>query len=161
MGAEILVILSFQVVYGYIYLKIGAIITAFLLGLLPGAITGRFFTKAKGYPLLISESFFLLLLALFYFWVSLIRGEPTEILFLVYGFIFSFFCGFQFPLAVDLIGEKNSPVAGCLAADLTGAALGILLIGSLIIPLLGIQAAVFFLVLVKISSGMIIFIRKR
>lgn len=160
MGVEMLVIFTFQVIYGYIYLKIGAIITAFLLGLLPGAVAGRLFSKTKGHPLIFSEFSFLFLLILFYFWISLIKGEPGQILFLAYGFIFSFFCGFQFPLAAGLIGERNSPVAGLLAADLTGAALGILLIGSLIIPLMGLQAAVIFLALVKISSGMILLLKR-
>ena len=40
-----------------------------------------------------------------------------------------------------MIGEKNSPVAGCLAADLTGAALGILLIGTLFAPWFGLSGA--------------------
>jgi len=161
MGVEMLIIFSFQVIYGYIYLKIGAIITAFLLGLLPGAITGRLLSNSKGHALIYSELFFLFLLILFYLWISFFRGEPNQYLFLGYGFVFSFFCGFQFPQATDMIGERNSPVAGCLAADLTGAALGILLIGSLIIPLWGVQTAVILLVLVKISSGMIILLRRQ
>ncbi len=160
MGVEMLIIFTFQVIYGYIYLKIGAIITAFLLGLLPGAIYGRLLANSKGHALIFSELFFLFLLILFYLWISFFKSEPNQYLFLGYGFVFSFFCGFQFPQATEMIGERNSPVAGCLAADLTGAALGILLIGSLIIPLWGIQTAVILLVFVKISSGMIIMLKR-
>ena len=37
MGVAMLVIFAYHVIYGYIHLKIGAIITAFLPGLFPGA----------------------------------------------------------------------------------------------------------------------------
>ena len=160
MGVEMLIIFTFQVIYGYIYLKIGAIITAFLLGLLPGAIAGKLLMDSNGRSLIFSELLFLFLLILFYIWVSFFKGEPNQYLFLAYGFVYSFFCGFQFPQATEMIGEKNSPVAGCLAADLTGAALGVLLIGGLIIPLWGIQTAVILLVLIKISSGMIMLLKR-
>jgi spermidine synthase len=43
MGVEMLVIFTFQVIYGYIYLKVGVIITVFLLGLLPGAMMGNLY----------------------------------------------------------------------------------------------------------------------
>ena len=47
MGVEMLMIFTFQVMYGYIYLKLGAIVTAFLMGLLPGALFGNVF-KGRG-----------------------------------------------------------------------------------------------------------------
>jgi hypothetical protein len=59
-----------------------------------------------------------------------------------------------------MIGERQSPAAGCLAADLTGAAVGTIATGTLLIPLLGIQAAVIFLILIKISSNMIVLFAK-
>lgn len=59
-----------------------------------------------------------------------------------------------------MIGEKKSPAAGCLAADLTGAAVGTLVVGTLLIPLLGIQSAIVFLILIKISSNMIMLLTK-
>ncbi len=79
---------------------------------------------------------------------------------LAHVFTFSFFCGYQFQIATKIIGEKQSPAAGCLAADLTGAAAGTLATGTLLIPLWGIEAAIFFLILVKISSNIIFLSRK-
>ncbi len=160
MGVEMLVIFSFQVIYGYIYLKIGAIVTVFLLGLLPGAAMGSLYEEGNKRMLLFSEVALLGLILVFFVWNSFLRGELHQYYFFGYCFVFSFFCGFQFPLAAKMIGERQSPAAGCLAADLTGAAVGTLVVGTLLIPLWGIQSAIIFLILVKISSNMIILFSK-
>ena len=156
MGVEMLVIFTFQIMYGYIYLKLGAIVTAFLTGLLPGALLGNLF-KGRGWiPLIVSEIILFSLLVVFFVGISFSEGDIAQSYFLGYGFVFSFFCGYQFPLATSLIGEKESPAAGCLAADFTGAAVGTLATGAILIPLLGIQMAIIFLILVKISSNIIV-----
>lgn len=157
MGVEMLVIFAFQVVYGYIYLKIGAIVTAFLMGLLPGALLGNLRKHRRGtFDLKVSEGLLLLLLALFYFWAVYLRNELHALYYLIYCFLFSFVCGFQFPIVAGVIGEKESPAAGCLAADLAGAAVGTLVTGTILIPLWGIQTAVVFLILVKLSSSAVV-----
>lgn len=156
MGVEMLVIFTFQGMYGYIYLKLGAIVTAFLMGLLPGALFGNFF-KGRGWvPFIVSEIILFSLLLVFYVGISFSEGDIPQSYFLGYGFVFSFFCGYQFPLAAGLIGEKENPAAGCLAADFTGAAVGTLATGAILIPLLGIHMAIIFLILVKISSNIIV-----
>jgi hypothetical protein len=76
--------------------------------------------------------------------------------FWIYCVSFSCLCGFQFPVAAGLIGERNSPAAGLLAADLCGAAVGTIATGTLLIPLWGIETALIFLILIKISSMMLI-----
>lgn len=161
MGVEMLIIFAFQVIYGYIYLQIGAIITAFLLGLLPGAIAGKSWRRRNTSKLLVSELLLLCLLLLFYIWVAHLRCELHPLYFLAFCFLFSFFCGFQFPVAAGIIGEQSSPAAGCLAADLCGASVGTLATGTILIPLWGIKFAVIFLILVKISSNMVIILPAR
>ncbi|MBW1850575.1 MAG: hypothetical protein JRJ15_03930 [Deltaproteobacteria bacterium] len=156
MGVEMLVVFSFQVLYGYIYLEIGAIVTASLLGLLPGAILGTIRRHNYFFELTVSEVLLLFLLVLFYLWVVYFQTELHPFYFLLYCFLFSFLCGFQFPVVANIIGEKESPAAGCLAADLAGASVGTLATGTLLIPLWGIQSAVIFLILVKISSSVVI-----
>jgi len=147
--------------YGYIYLKLGAIVTAFLMGLLPGAMVGNQFKGRGLMPFIVSEIILFSLLVGFYVWISFSEGDIAQAYFLAYGFGFSFFCGYQFPLATDLIGEKESPAAGCLAADLTGGAVGTLATGTILIPLLGIQMAIIFLILVKISSNILVLFPSR
>ncbi|NNG07542.1 MAG: hypothetical protein HKM90_07385, partial [Desulfobacteraceae bacterium] len=140
MGVEMLVVFTFQVMYGYIYLKIGAIVTVFLLGLLPGAMVGNLHKERNMGRLIMSEIIFLGLLLTFFVWVKFFRGELSQFYFLAYCFVFSFFCGFQFPVGANIIGERQSPAAGCLAADVTGAAVGTVATGTLLIPLWGIQS---------------------
>ncbi|MBW1707283.1 MAG: fused MFS/spermidine synthase [Deltaproteobacteria bacterium] len=160
MGVEMLIIFAFQVIYGYIYLKIGAIVTAFLLGLLPGALMGNLSRSKDVRKLFVSEMLLLFLLIVFFIWVSYFKNELHPMYFLAYCFLFSLLCGFQFPVAAGIIGERSSPAAGCLAADLCGASVGTLVTGTILIPLWGIQFAVGFLILVKISSSVIIMFSK-
>ena len=157
MGVEMLVIFAFQVAYGYIYLKIGAIVTAFLMGLLPGALIGNRLQQKRSLSLTIAEILLLFLLVLFYGWAVYFRIELQPVCYMVYCFLFSLVCGFQFPIVAGIIGEKKSPAAGCLAADLAGAAVGALVIGTIVIPLWGIQTAVIVLMVVKISSLVTVF----
>lgn len=156
MGVEMLTVFVFQVIHGYIYLKIGAIVTVFLLGLFPGAAVGNLYYKKKRVQLILSEIILLGLLFLFFMWYNLFKEELHQIYFLAYCFFFSFFCGFQFPVITKILGEKKRPAAGCLAADLAGAALGTFSVGALLIPLKGLQSAILFLVFIKISSLIIV-----
>jgi spermidine synthase len=156
MGAEMLIIFSFQVIYGYVYLKIGAIVSVFLIGLLPGSAVGNLFKDKNRNRLILSEIILLCLLLLFYVWIGIIKTELHQLFFLGYCFAFSFVCGFQFPVITILIGEKQSPAAGCIAADLAGAAIGTLVVGTLLIPFWGVQSAIFFLLSIKLLSSMII-----
>jgi spermidine synthase len=155
MGAEMLVVFAFQVLYGYVYLKIGAIVTAFLAGLLPGAAAGKLWGRQKLRKLLVADVLLVAGLMGFYAWLRFHGAPIHSVWFLVYGFVISFFCGFQFPAATEIIGEDKSPAAGCLAADMTGAAIGTLVIGAILIPLMGLRAATIALILIKVSSNVV------
>ena len=156
MGVEMLILFSFQVTYGYVYLKVGAVISFFLLGLLPGAVLGNRWKKRGKDMLLRAETGMLLLLMTYLIWVTFYPSVMPEIVFLLYGFTFSLLCGLQFPVAAEIIGEEESPAAGLFAADLVGAGAGTLAIGTLVIPLFGIQAAIIALILIKTASTMVI-----
>ncbi len=152
MGSEMLIIFAFQVLYGYVYLQIGFIITASLLGLMPGAVVGKRWQRSDRAKLLLSEVAMISLLIIFFLWLSDCRIEPPPLLFLLFCFLFSFFCGFQFPVITEIIGEDKSPVAGCLAADLCGAAVGTLVTGAMVIPIWGMKYGAGLLILMKLSS---------
>lgn len=111
--------------------------------------------------LMTSEAILLFLLLFFLMWYNFKVGDRYPFFFWVYGFLFSFFCGFQFPVVTEIIGAKRSPAAGCIAADLAGAAVGTFVVGTLFIPLMGIRWAIIFLLLIKITSGVIIFFIKK
>ncbi|MDY6842533.1 MAG: hypothetical protein SVW57_00385, partial [Thermodesulfobacteriota bacterium] len=152
MGTEILIILVFQVIYGYIYLKIGAIITSFLVGLLPGVIIGNRWVYEGREWLIHSEITLSVLLGILCVWIPLWGDTTPQPLFLVYAFLFAFVCGFQFPIAAARIGENKSPAAGCFAADLAGASFGTIITGVVFVPFAGIIMSICFLVLFKVVS---------
>jgi hypothetical protein len=103
-----------------------------------------------------AEAGMILLLMIYLVWASLYRAVMPELAFFLYGFFFSMLCGVQFPVAAEMIGEERSPAAGLFAADLVGAGAGTLAIGTLLIPLLGIQAAVAALILLKAASTVVL-----
>ena len=152
MGTEILIILVFQVIYGYIYLKIGAIITSFLVGLLPGVIIGNRWVYEGREWLIHSEITLSVLLGILCVWIPLWGDTTPQPLFLVYAFLFAFVCGFQFPIAAARIGENKSPAVGCFAADLAGASFGTIITGVVFVPFAGIIMSIRFLVLFKVVS---------
>jgi len=91
MGVEMLLLFSFQILFGYLYLKIGAIITSLLLGLLPGAMIGNRYKK-RGKPILIwAEIGMISLLILYLVWTLVSQGIIQEFVFLIYGFTFPSF----------------------------------------------------------------------
>jgi len=151
MGLEMLIIFTFQIIYGYIYLRIGAIITVFLLGLLPGSILGIKAKKNIITKLFLSELIILLMLFMYLMALSHIEKVPI-VLFFLYPFFFSLICGFQFPVIAKIIGEEKSPAASLFAADLIGASIGTILIGIILIPFYGIKYATLGIILFKTTS---------
>ena len=154
MGAETLVIFAFQIFFGVIYVKIGLIVTIFLAGLMPGAWLGYRFGKRTRRRLLIISDIVLIVLmgtaAGFFRWVA--DGVPEGYYYL-YGFLVSLVCGFQFPLALDLLGDVHQWAVRIFSADLAGAACGALVTSTLLIPYTGLVAAAAILAAVKVISA--------
>jgi len=152
MGTEILIIFAFQIFYGYIYLKIGLIITVFLAGLLPGAWIGNRYGVNKKRLLVITDAILILLTGILIIAFKQAGYSIPLSAFLLYGFIVSMTCGYQFPTALKLTGDSNSAVTKLFSADLIGAAAGTLLISVAVIPYLGIICAATCLIGLKLIS---------
>jgi len=159
MGAETLVIFTFQAFYGYVYFLIGIIITVFLAGLMPGAVMGSRLREKQCLPLLRYSDMALAALTAFFVlciqWNHGIRIPAW--CFLLFGFLVSVLCGLQFPAALKLQGDTGSSVAGTLSADIVGAGLGALLVSLVLIPYGGFMAAGTGLVLLKFLSLAVLF----
>lgn len=152
MGTEILVIFAFQIFYGYIYLKIGLIITIFLAGLLPGAWIGNRYGGNKKILLVITDAILILLTGILIMAFKQVGYSISLYAFLLYGFIVSMTCGYQFPTALKLTGDSNRAVTKLFSADLIGAAAGTLLISVAVIPYFGIIWAATALIGLKFIS---------
>lgn len=150
---EIAVILAFQVIYGFMYYKIGLIFTSFMAGLTLGSfyITRRLhnlhndfrtFTKIQLciviYPLLLPPIFLFLAAQR----PGIISWLGSNVIFPILPAIAGFIGGLQFPLGAKIFlgKEKRVGQAGGITygVDLMGACIGAIIISSLLIPLLGI-----------------------
>ena len=166
---SVLLIFSFQTLYGYAYQWIGILIASFMGGLALGIWTmTRALEKIRKFALTLAgveilmilfAALGIVLLALFY---SPHLGErilaAMRFEFLLLSGITGYLVGLEFPLASRIFsgnGERVGWTAGILyGADLFGAWAGSLLVGVLLVPVLGILqtcALVFLLKLLSLS----------
>jgi spermidine synthase len=156
MGSEILVIFAFQIFFGYIYFQIGIIITVFLAGLLPGAIFGNKLADRGTRLLALSDGLLILLLGIFLVALITVAERLPALFFLVFGFMVSLICGFQFPVALRIRGDDNPAATRFFSADLIGAASGTLFTSVFLIPYFGILWATAGLIGLKLMSLIVV-----
>ena len=153
---EVVLLLGFQVLYGSLYRQVGLVVTAFMAGLAVGAwrVNRRLDRKATaGFSpirLLLLLSCAIAGLAVLLPFIlpqlgrldvltgSVLTGQGVVLLL---TFLLAALVGGQFPLAgATGSGEAAVTAARLYSADLVGAALGALLVSTLLIPLLGVTA---------------------
>ena len=160
MGLELVLLFSFQNLFGYLYQYIGLIVACFMAGLAVGAATMNRVPKLSSYQgmkiLLIIEivvavyalSLPSILSALPTFQAhSAVAAEPswsvaTDIMpFLILVSLLGVLTGLEFPLVTQVLisaGQKPGRVAGLVDGfDHGGASLGAALTGTVLVPLYG------------------------
>lgn len=151
---QVIVILAFQFLYGYMYYRIGLILTSFMIGLVLGSFCiNNLLKNIKDevslyiktqvcicvYPLVLIMA--LILIAK----INQLKGDIGNNLQFIFAFlpvIAGFLGGYQFPLANKIcLGESQNvgKITGFLyGIDLLGSCIGGLLAGIILVPLLGI-----------------------
>jgi spermidine synthase len=180
MVIEIVLIIGFQILFGYIYHMIGIIIAGFMLGLTAGTwymnnkvayinrarllIIYSVLEIAIGIYLFLLPGIFLLLRAVSY---ELLIHIFIQILFPILTAIAGMIIGLIFPLANQIYmlysSSKPSRAGGILyAMDLTGACIGSLIASIITIPVFGIPNTCILFGLSNVISAILIFqIRRR
>ncbi len=158
MGSEVLVIFAFQIFFGYIYFQIGLIVTVFLAGLLPGAWFGDRLRMRSKQMLMLTDGLLMILMGLLIVALKQAGQHLPVAAYLVFGFLVSLICGFQFPVALYLRGGDAPAVTQTFSADLIGAAFGTLIANVVLIPYLGIIWMAAGLVGLKFLSLMVTFL---
>ncbi|MCP5103868.1 MAG: hypothetical protein GY950_10840, partial [bacterium] len=116
MGSEIIIIFAFEIFFGYIYFQIGMIVTVFLAGLMPGAWFGDRLHGHGKRLLAFTDGLLIILMGVLVLAISL-GGDLLPVAFyLIFGFVVSLLCGFQFPVALKLRGGDNSAAARTFSA---------------------------------------------
>jgi spermidine synthase len=164
---EILIVLSFQVFFGYVYYKIGLLLALFMVGLAMGSITCSYYPKTARLQIRALIAF-QLMLACFCFGLATVivsfhshpglnydhflYEEAFSFMSLAAGFI----GGTHFPLASRLLLSDQTGVgstAGLIyGADLLGAFLGCLVVGLVLIPAVGMLQTLFVLAVVNLIA---------
>ncbi|MDD5634701.1 MAG: hypothetical protein PHW46_05450, partial [Candidatus Omnitrophica bacterium] len=179
---QMTVLLSFQIIYGYVYYKLGIIITSFMVGLAIGGslmskYIGRIKNDTKAFCLTqISICIYPLILPAIFLWlagtrVGAVSWVGANLILPLMPLVAGVIGGLQFPLAVklsvpedELLRPSANASIGRISGlnyglDLLGACVGSFFTVSLLVPVLGIfqtcflAAAINFVVLVILLIG--------
>lgn len=141
---EIILILTFQVIYGYVYLMTGIFITLFMTGLASGIfIAGNFPVKTNYISLITLQVIALTLILLSLAGIFFLKHFQLSSILMHLIFSLLIFCsalvtGAQFHIASVLkTGNINQVAATNYSADLIGSAAGAILINAWIVPSFG------------------------
>lgn len=172
---QMVVLLSFQIIYGFLFYKLGVILTSFMIGLTLGAFWAvrimpgiknddRAFIRTQ-----VNICLYPLILPLFFWWLSRVKAESiswlgSNIIFPFLPVVAGFIGGFQFPLANKICLAKKEAIgrtAGLsYGLDLAGSCLGALLTGAFLIPLLGISGTCLAVALINLAVLGLLLLKK-
>ncbi|MEM2955036.1 MAG: hypothetical protein QW625_03760, partial [Candidatus Nanoarchaeia archaeon] len=165
---EFMLILGFQIIYGYVYHYVSIIIGFFMLGLAFGSYYANKTLKARKLMDMVKIQFSILLFSLIVpvilIFVSYLQNEfilNISLLFIFPGltFIIAFLVGMEFPIASKLCSkvEHIENAAGKLyTSDLLGASIGSLITATFLIPILGFLLTCIVIGLVNLLSGIML-----
>ncbi|MBM3199680.1 hypothetical protein FJZ53_01995 [Candidatus Woesearchaeota archaeon] len=163
MSLELIIMLGFQIIYGYVYSMLSLIITLFMIGLAAGAYYSNNKLKDKSFETFVKNQLFIagyatalpfILISMSYLKDEALVFLSSTILIPLLVIVLGFMAGFAFPLASKLsfdTVEKTS--AKVYAADLIGSCLGAIIISVVLIPLLGITQVCMIIACLNIAAS--------
>ena len=169
MAVEMIVILAFQSLYGYLYQWIGLLIAAFMAGLAGGAFVvtrmlARIRKAVRVFCWLESLQLVFVLVSAWglvalhgLFLEKTVMMEVPKVVLFCMNVVAGFLVGSEFPLAnreAAATAKVGSSIVGgrFYALDLAGAWLGTLLVSVLLVPLVGISSTLLFVAALKACS---------
>jgi len=171
LAVEINLMLAFQIIYGYLYYKMGFIIASFMAGLFIGSYAMTKKLRRIDRPLALLKKAKLLTALICFAAIALFKlfsenaarwpiGAGANFAFPAFMLLSGIIGGMQFPLANKIIlGEKNGigKTAGALyGADLIGGTLGALLVAAVFIPIIGVFQCLCAAGLINMASAFIL-----
>ena len=167
-SVEFLILISFQVIYGYVYFMMGLLVTIFMAGLALGAKLQPKIIQRPGIRffsgLQICFGLLLFFLPMVIFFTRSIQSQQALVhgIFYLFMFISSFATGVAFSVAsgIKLLHVK-SQTANVYSADSFGASLGIILSSIILFPLLGMENTGIALAVVNVIVGVFVLFTHR
>ncbi len=163
---EILLIVSFQIIYGYVYQALGLIIAFFMLGMALGAFFVHRLIKVniKNYVMLqLGLGLYAIALPLIFILLRKYSINQTLVLIIFFSVTVDIatIIGAIFSFATKLQNNAIQETAAVsYSYDLAGSALGALAISAFLIPLLGIFNVSFMIGILNLLAGLIILLKK-
>lgn len=166
MATQVIILLSFQIIYGFVFYKIGFLLTVFMAGLAIGSLWMTIFIRQSRslLKILIRSNFLicilLLALPLFFLWLLASASEivyqlGVNIIFPLFSVIAGLLAGVQFPVVNKIFlsnHQEEGQVAGLTyGVDLLGSCFGAFLTGTFLIPVLGIAWSCFAIAAINLS----------
>jgi spermidine synthase len=160
---EVLLLVAFQTLYGYLYQMIGVIVTVFMGGLAVGAllrpklvpsVSRRAYMMAQ-----IGITAYALVLLLFLSELDRFSGASflTLTLFMVLTFEIAALVGIVFSIAAELrAGDATAVASELYGVDLLGSALGALLVATILIPAAGFEGVCLIVGALTLLSGLLV-----
>ncbi len=168
-SSSFIVLISFQILYGYVYQMLGIIIAFYMTGLSAGAIIGPGLKRKVSIRSYIWIQLIfmglIVLLPLIINWVSRHNNIPEwtgqAFLFITTAAI-AFIAGFEFNMASRLEPQRIEKIAGNLyGIDLAGAACGTFMVSLILFPLLGLLYTCLLIALLILASIILMFVFRK
>lgn len=149
-SAEVILIILFQISYGYLYGWIGAIIAFYMLGLALGTLfyMRSYWFRKSTTKLLSNVEFIMGLYFAIIILILFLKLPSANIIIPILIFFGGFMGGLHFPLSVGILKRKKAGIV--YGVDLIGSSLGALITSIIFIPILGIIFTLFIFVVLNV-----------
>jgi spermidine synthase len=157
-ASEIIVIIVFQTIYGYLYHTISILFSSFMAGLALGAFIGTKIKKIGFKHLIVIQLESLMILLIFLF---LIKQSPPQLIFFILLLLLGSIGGEMFIISNQLYLKKNLNYGLGYGLDLVGSFLGAVAVSSILIPLVGLPLVLKYLFLASLFCLLLLVWGKR
>ncbi len=152
-SAEVILIILFQIYFGYLYGWIGAIIAFYMLGLALGTLfyLRSLIIRGNLIRVIANVEFLMGLYFAAIIAISLFRLPGAHIIIPILIFFGGFLGGLHFPVSIGILKKRRAPIL--YSVDLVGSSVGALVTSVIFIPILGIIYTLFIFVLLNLLIG--------
>jgi len=168
LSIEFILLISFQIIYGYVYHVTGIIITVFMAGLALGALYFRKLFPGACIRDYYKIQFFIGIYSVIVPFVLICSGYLSANVIIIHAIFFlltliiSLLTGMEFSIAsVIYKKELSSAAADLYGADLAGSAFGALITAAFMFPVLGIVPSCIIIGCLNFLSGTVVFLRNK
>ena len=163
---EVVLLVAFQILYGCVYHRVGLIVTMFMLGLGIGSATMNRMLARRSRRDLAGLEFAvaayaaclpLVLILLGRIGSAAVAAVASQVAVPLLALVLAVLVGLEFPLAGKAdFHTVSSTAARLYTADYLGAALGALLVSTLLIPVIGVVAVCLLVAGLNVLSGVVV-----